>query len=519
MKEDKKEIIDEILRNFDGHRHFETDKFLYWIKDSYYYDGKKVTRDEFTHIKNYAVKHGTLPFISIKNKISECRELKRDVKKGEDNIHFHDLKRESNHHGLVNTSTYCRQRIVRYSKSYENIDVYDYDIEVRSPARYNVKRVIVFSRKAKLFSINDKNYVLIKGNRWLSLKNWHGFKRDDWSGMISDKLAIMLLSMMLGGKKWIEEFEEPTPYYISNKNSRKANSLDEAITLECGITPPKTIKRAFLNDINEVINLYSIIDKNKIHYLTNFVKRNHETLSPLLYKSYFSKANTLLFYYFLSKDNRCEEHEFHDYMRMLQQEGEKINLNISSYTTIKRNHDKLSRIILERNKDRRRLKVSKIYPKIESIPGIEVEMIKKSDRLDEESKMLHHCVHGYKDSINKGNCAIYSLVHDGERYTMEIKASKKTTEDGKEDYELNINQLKGKYNCAPPESMKIGLHKMCENHGIVFNDNQIRFVDKVIKIEDRKIPEVAEVTVEQIGESILSRLAPNMVNETEDLPF
>lgn len=518
MREDRKEIIDELLKNFDKHRHFETDKFLYWIKDDYYYDGKKVTRDEFTHIKDYAVKHGTLPFISIKKKIRELRESRKDSKKDVDFSPFASPMQSSNHHDIVNTNTYCRQRIVRYSKSYENIDVYDYDIEVRSPARAKVKRVLVFSRKTKLFSVNDKNYVLIKGNRWLSLKNWHGFKMHDWSGMISNRLTVMLLSMMLGGKKWIEEFEEPTPYYISNKNSRKANSLDEAINLECGMTPPKTIKRALLNDVNEIINLYNMIDENKIHYLTNFIKRNHETLSSLLEQSYYSKGETILFYYFLSKDNRCDRNVFHDYMRMLKEEGQKINLNVSSYTTIKRNHDNLSRIILDRNKDKRRLQVSKIYPKIESIPGIEVEMIKKADRLDEESKMLHHCVHGYKSSINKGHCAIYSLVHDGERYTLEVQASKKTAEDGKEDYEFNINQLKGKYNCAPPESMKRGLQKMCENHEIILNDNQVRFVDKIIKIEDKKTPELVETKIEQIGEAILKTLV-SIKSQPEYLPF
>jgi len=517
MREDRRELLDEMLKNFKGHRHFETDKFLYWTKDDYCYNDKKVSREEFEHIKNYAVKHGTLPFISIEEKIKNIRDENKSN------------NQYSTHHDLVNTNTYSRQKMIRYSKEYENIDVYDYDIEVRSPFRSNIERVVVIAKKKKIFSVNDKNYVLINGNRWLSLKNWTGLKGRDVSGIITNKVAVMLLNMMLGGKEWVSKFEEPIPYFISNKHSRKANSLDEAISLECGMTPPKIIKRALKNDINDIINFYNIIDVNKIPYIINFIKRNHKNLSSLLEAEGYPRVDSLLYYFFLSKDNRCEKYIFHDYIRMIRKEGQKINLNISSYKSIRRNHDKISADILSKNKDNRRLKVSKVYPKIKSIPGLEVEMIRKSDRLNEESEILHHCVHGYKEKINRGECAIYSLVHEGERYTLQISSEKAYDEmsvprrAASEDYvnELKITQLKGKYNCNAPKSLKIELEKLCEQYDIKLSSS-IWFVDKIKEREERKAPVVIETHVKQIGEAILDSLISTRTQnklESATLPF
>ena len=523
MRKDRKEVIDEFLKTFKHDRVFETEKFIYWIKESYYYNRQEMSRDEFICVKDYAVKYGTLPFLILEEKEEKKRELKN---KEEISVEENAYKKVSRN---ASTGTYSRQEVLRYSKQYENIEFYDYDQEVRATTRNKSGRVIVMTSRRKKFSINDKNYVLINGNRWLSLKNLSGFVNRNT--FITSKFGVMLLNMMLGGdKQWILNLENTEDkngmehsYNISNKSSRVANSLDESVSLECGSTPPKIIMKYFDGDINEVIQLYNLIEHNKIHYLTNFIKRNLVYLKEITKNNtFYSKSSDLLFYYFLVRDNRCERHVVSDYIRMLQQERQKINLNLSSFTTIKNKHDEISRVILEKNRDKRRLKVSKVYPKIESIPGIEVELIKSADRLNLESQMLHHCVHGYKTSINNGSCAIYSLIHNEERYTLEVNAIKKKDEEEKEFYEFQVNQLRGKYNCNPPTSMKEHLEKMCENNELILSGDRVRFIDKVVEKEKKEeARNKPKVKVEQIGERILESLVEKSqkTRVTENLPF
>jgi hypothetical protein len=457
--------------------------------------------------------------------LAEKDEQRRKVKSGEGIT----LGIESNRvHKNSSTNTYSRQRVLRYSKQYENIEFYYYDQDVRATTRNDSGRVVIMSKKRKIFSINDKNYVLINGKRWLSLKNIAGFINKN---PITIRLGVMLLNMMLGGDKdWILNLGNTanndcmnTSYNISNRSSRFANSLNEAVARECGSPPPKVIMKYFNNDVNNVIKLYNLIEHNKIHYLTNFIKRNHIVLKDLKKNTSYGEVNDLLYYYFLSRDNRCEIHMVSDYMRMLEQVGQKINLNISSYITIKNKHDEISGLILEKNRDKRRLKVSKVYPKIESTPEIEVELIKSADRLNMESQMLHHCVHGYKSSINNGSCAIYSLVYKGERYTLEVNAKRKEipkeVEDSEESnykYEFKVNQLKGKYNCNPPTSMKEYLEKMCEENELIFNNLSVKFFDKVKELKEK---EESKVEVEQIGEKILISLLKNKNKTVDYLPF
>lgn len=523
MRKDRKEIIDEFLKTFEYDKHFETDKFLYWTKDSYFYDGQEMCREEFQCIKDYAVKYGTLPFLILEEK----DEQRRKVKSGEGitlGIESNRVRKNSS------TNTYSRQRVLRYSKQYENIEFYYYDQDVRATTRNDSGRVVIMSKKRKVFSINDKNYVLINGKRWLSLKNLAGFINKN---PITSKLGIMLLNMMLGGDKdWILNLGNivdndimHTSYNISNRSSRFANSLNEAVARECGSPPPKLIMKYFNDNVNNVIKLYNLIEHNKIHYLTNFIKRNYIVLKDLKKGTSYGEVNDLLYYYFLSRDNRCEIHMVSDYIRMLEQEGQKINLNISSYITIKNKHDEISGLILAKNRDKRRLKVSKVYPKIKSTPEIEVELIKSADRLNMESQILHHCVHGYKSSINNGSCAIYSLVYKGERYTLEVNAKRKEipkeVEDSEESnykYEFKVNQLKGKYNCNPPTSMKEHFEKMCKKNELILNNGSIRFFDKVKEPEEK---EESKVEVEQIGEKILISLLKNKNKTLEylHLPF
>jgi hypothetical protein len=533
MTETKHKIIDEILKNFPYDTHFENDKFIYWIRESYIYNGDVLTREEFKAVQKYVVTHGTVP--ATKVVVKENEETKW-------------VKTDSDQ-----TYGYNYQNILRYSKVYDSLEMYDFNTTIKSPHTNSTNRIFVLSKKIKKLSVNTKNYVLFNGNRWLSLKNWCGFYNGNY---FKKPVVQLLMKTMLGGKDWVMNLDpEKASLLLTNKNSRQANSLEEAISLECGANPAKMLSKFF--KIHETIGLYKLIDPNKIHDITNMLKRNSIQFEKLLDDCYEDKHRLVLFYYFLSKDNRCDRHIVMDYLRMLQEVGEKVNLNISSYKTLKRNHDTLSRKILlksQKSTKKKRLRVSKVYPEIKSLPEMKVEQIRSAKRLDQESEILHHCVHGYDHRINRGECCIYSVVHNDQRYTLQLNAEKvydeteitgvkipRKDEEGEQVYELKIAQLKGRFNCDAPESIRKSLQLMCENHDIIpFEKTRINLRENVYENKEHKVVEnraaanqqqVQRVAapvreVKQIGEKILDQLSKNITISTrveeeidEDLPF
>jgi len=516
MTDAKQKIIDEILKNFNYNTHFENEHFIYWIRESYDYNGDKVSREEFKCIKDYVIKRGTLPCMFIPDE--------------------EGVVQRPNHRGFVYGNH--NNRVLRYSKTYDSLEMYDHNTSIRAPHGAHTDRVLVLAKKEVAFKANTKNYVLIGGKRWLSLKNWYAFSNRSF---LRPNEVRVLMSTMLGGKDWVLNLEELETISIQNKNSRKASSISEAVNYECGIKPAKVLFKYM--PVNQVIALYSLINPNKVHSITNFIKENSSKIEHLLKNSHEEKSKLLLYYYFLCKDNRCEITILFDYFRMLQEEGQELNLNISSYVTLKSRHDKISREILKKKEGGGKLKVAKIYPNIKSLPEMEVEKIKTIRRLDHESEMLHHCVHGYKHQINSGYCAIYSLVFDDERYTLQINATKKKEESMEETaewlmssdeqiaaekekiegdpskFDFKISQLKGMFNNDAPEAIKKSLELMCKNHDILpLEKSSIRFRSNDVEgAKETKKPIV------QMGAKILDELIAGNTRqqavELNDYPF
>lgn len=498
MTETKREIIDELLKTFKYDVHFENEHFLYWVQEEYYYNGDFFTRDEFEEIQNYVVKNGTVPSEKI-------------IREKENSVSW-ELKGNSHKTCEYGAS---KQTILRYSKKYDSIEFYNYNKSIKSPYNMSSKRILIISKKIKIFSVNSKNYVLINGNRWLSLKNWSGFCNNN---IFKEDFVKLLLSKMLGEKEWVINLEKERSIYISNKNSRKANSFDEAIGLECGGKPVKSIKK-LLPDENDIINFYQLVEPNKVHAITNLIKNHEKQLKHLLTHSHNGRAIELITLCFLCKDNRCDKQIVRDYLQMLIKEGDKINLNISSYKTLKARHDDLSEKILKKsNKKNSRLRVSKDYPKIIYISGVDIELIKTTKRLDHESEILHHCVHGYSSRVNSGECAIYSMVHNGQRYTLQLgKKSIPTLAEGdkkEKDYKLKLSQLKGKYNCNAPPSIKKSLELICKAYDILpLEESSIKLRGEEYEAKEYRLEAgVASFNnltgeVKQIGEKILYEIS------------
>jgi hypothetical protein len=75
----------------------------------------------------------------------------------------------------------------------------------------------------------------------------------------------------------------------------------------------------------------------------------------------------------------------------------------------------------------------------------EYERIKDGERLIREGEMNNNCVASYSEYINKDKCAIYSLVADGKRYTIEICRNQHN--------DFYISQMSGYSNSASPDEV------------------------------------------------------------------
>lgn len=506
MKPEIKKIVDLILEKQgfqNNHKSFENENFIYWIcNDRYYYDNNQISRDEFVCVQEYSVKFGTLP--NVERMRRNMTQAQRDVyDKNFENSYKNSSDPE------VSTGTYSRETIIRYSKLYNSLEYYKTSTDIRAPFAKKTRDVIIMRKKHKIFSINNKGYINF-ANKWLSLKNWNALKYNTGLG---EKLMIELMVLMTG-KDWVRELSIEDVYMITNKNVRKSNSLQEAFELECGGKPAKNIERILDNDMNSIINLYNVIERNQINYITGFILKNKKMID--LMKSNRHSGNKhvfLIFLYFLCRDNCCEYHVINDYLKMLNKLGKKVNLKISSYTTLKSNHDKASKDILLRESRKGRLRIKKVYPNIKSTKEIEVEKIRTVSRLKEESSRLHHCVVSYKDRINRGECAIYSLSFMGNSYTLELHAKEFVNSKNEKEYKIHANQLRGLFNCDPPLEMKELFLDMCLNSGIT--SINISFSNSV---KNRK---KEEKRVKHIGEKILDRFDEygNFSRVYEDTPI
>ena len=505
MNKSFKEIVGKILEKYPNKKFVESEHFLYWfLEEKYNYGGVKVSKEEYEQIKNYVVKYHTTPLV-------ENRKVLMDEKKLKDNNSYTYLKQSPEYKNDTNSSTL----VLRYSKTHQSLEMYKFYTEIRSRFGYKDRGIIILKKRCKYFTINKNLFTRFKVDdktfRWLSFKNIDRFHNCFNHMLTQDAIKIFFYNTIK--KDWVNKLFLRNSYYIENKIARKANSFDEAILLSCGVKPSKSIVMFFEDDINQVIGLYSVIDSNKIHYLTNFIKKHYKILEELSVKSYFD----LLFYYFLAKDNRCEYQIIFDYLNMLRKNKMKINLAISSYSTIKRKHDELSKYILSKTSKKGRLGVKRFFPNIKPVKGIEVEKITTIDRLNKESQILHHCVHSYSDTIKQGGCAIYSIIFKENRYTLQLNRKKSKDKEGNDVNEFYISQLRGLFNCLPPSEIKPYIDELCTVNNISY-ENFINFNERK---ENKKIIQIGDKILYNIKNGVIKRVyeGSESVENNEDVYF
>lgn len=143
------------------------------------------------------------------------------------------------------------------------------------------------------------------------------------------------------------------------------------------------------------------------------------------------------------KPKLFESYCVRDYIRTKRLLKEKISLRFNGKNSIKDTHDQ----------DANRYRV-KAFPKGSVVPKKskfrslrrklpkEFELLSTAKRFQEEADQQHNCVATYIRSVQEDECAIYSWVHLGERYTIEFR---------KDGSDFKIIQMMKKYN-EPAES-------------------------------------------------------------------
>ena len=199
---------------------------------------------------------------------------------------------------------------------------------------------------------------------------------------------------------------------VGIKNAISGYPVPKSVTNVCGFLTMVKISRIF--------------DRNSINTLSRAVKK-YEIEPGLTTLALLTSVYKLLFKYdsddvFMIRNAPFNPRQLvHEYMETCNQNKEVPSLTIRSWKRMYDEHMRQSREIVARSTD----VIEKVNhtlhnPAVFNEPSIDVEVITTVDRLVHEGAIQHHCVGSYANSINSGHCLIYSILYDGNRYTLEV---------------------------------------------------------------------------------------------------
>ena len=131
---------------------------------------------------------------------------------------------------------------------------------------------------------------------------------------------------------------------------------------------------------------------------------------------------------------------------------ESISLKIKSQKGTKREHDRILEAFLSKeSKNSKKLKIAPHFKALAKRLPKSFELINQEARLQKEGLVQNNCVYSYKETINNGMIAIFSLLYENQRYTLEISYNKR--KNAKNLYTLR--QVKGKNNTEASNEVKL----------------------------------------------------------------
>ena len=111
----------------------------------------------------------------------------------------------------------------------------------------------------------------------------------------------------------------------------------------------------------------------------------------------------------------------HDYIRLCMRTKTKIRLTYNSIRRIIEEHDLLAESDMRNNTGKVNIPKNSCFLPLRKILPECFLWIRSKKRLISEAVVQHNCVWSYADDINRDKCAIYSLVYNEVRYTIEFR--------------------------------------------------------------------------------------------------
>jgi hypothetical protein len=231
---------------------------------------------------------------------------------------------------------------------------------------------------------------------------------------------------------------------ISYRHYMNAKSEYEPLERYAGVKIPAVLKKFVY--LHELIDLYkSIKDYNEINKICQFIAANPDVVKEYMFGtgdeqkiSLYNLISHMLFgngtYNWLIADSIGD-------CKSLKERA--LSLKVTSLKRWQEEHQRRSRLRMLKGVSN--IKTADVYK--DALQGLEYEyeLIDDKERLIQESLEMSHCVATYANKINSGQCGIFSIMYEGNRYTLEV---------GKVDKYLCSIQLKGKFNAIAPEQLQ-----------------------------------------------------------------
>lgn len=310
------------------------------------------------------------------------------------------------------------------------------------------KEVVIINEDFSIYT-NVKGRIIPLTYYYLS--NQYLFNKKEFNNCIVEVLKIFSEKHLLFKELNKEFFEQRIYAPIKINDVWEYRTKYELLKDYCkDYDIPKNINRYKIQLAYILIKCQKYVLKNEYQKLFNLISN--------YYESYFFKGTqkeqikqSLFIYYKLNIENSIkreleeqEENILQDYiaMKLTYDKKEKFNLKIKSIKRIINEHDMIT--VMLRNKKTPKVKIPKESKfKMLKLPNY-FERIKNRKRLIVESVMQNNCVWSYADKINKDKSAIYSVIYEEKRYTVEIKLRRN---------KYYLAQISGYGNSQAPEEL------------------------------------------------------------------
>lgn len=198
----------------------------------------------------------------------------------------------------------------------------------------------------------------------------------------------------------------------------------------------KTSQRININfnriDLNlgyVIMKAYPYVDKDSREILMQIKDKSYLKRISVDSTNIKDQVKELLVNYYCKKLKIDFNHEenmesvayVHDYIRICMRSKEKIRLTYNSIRRIIEEHDRLAQNDMTNSTGKVCIPKNSCFLPLRKILPDNFSWIKSRKRLISEAVVQHHCVWSYADDINRDKCAIYSLVYDEVRYTIEFR--------------------------------------------------------------------------------------------------